>query len=188
MKYFLVILLLVSVLPAQEINDTWSVTVTLDSSDTETRYLYFPEVSWTFGRKSGTYGFNATAQTPSNNVHAIDQFLGTVYVDSLKASTALDSIWIGFRHLDKDGYVFGDTTFFDWSNNDSTASETFLGSIVPFNRTTPTLGSSSPNGWAEFSGLLKPSHGLEFIFHHTGIGGTNDSLAVKLNLNINRAQ
>ncbi len=147
-----VILSLFLVLPAiaqDGLVHTWIDSVTLDSTDSEVLYLGF------YGRRgTGTQGFSSSAITPKNTIHLTDDLLITGYVDSLKASTAKDSITIKVESLDKDGYPLNDVLWFDFTNNDSASSAVQIAAYIPFNRTTPTLGVTNPTFWVDLTDWL----------------------------------
>lgn len=175
-----IILSLCLVLPAiaqDGLVHTWTDSVTLDSTDEEILYLGF------YARRgTGTQGFSSSAITPKNTIHLTDDLLITGYIDSLKASTAKDSIAIKAEPLDKDGYVLADAVlWFDFTNHDTAATAQQISAYIPFNRTAPTLGVTNPTFWVDLSGLLKPAHAYKFTVIHTGDGATNDSSRTVLN-------
>lgn len=159
----------------------WTITVTLDSTDTEVRYLYFWNKSGLFD--TNAEGFTATAATPPKEVFITDNLLITGYIDSLKANTAKDSTTIKVEPLDKDGYPLAAAVlWFDFADHDTVASAQQISAFIPFNRTTPTLGVTNPTFWVDLTGLIKATYGLKFTLLHTGDGATNDCTSVKLNV------
>lgn len=168
---------------SQELSHTYSRTSTLDDATaSDTYYIYFDQLAWTGGLKGGGVKTDTTAGIKSPNVFN-GKYLVTFYIDSLKAGTVLDSLWGYIRPIDKDKVPFGDSLYFDFTNNDTTLTGfNYLLNQVPFNRSAST-SLTVPNGWVNISDILPPCHGVEVGVTFTQVAAT-DSAGFKLNHNL----
>ena len=181
-----ILFLLLFVLPSlgQEINHTYSRTSTLDdASPSDTYYIYFEQIRILTGGLTGGGVKEDTTAELRNTIAFNGDYLVTVFIDSLKANTVLDSIWGYVRPIDQDKVPFGDSLYFDFTNNDTTLTGfDYLENQVPFNRSAAT-SLTVPNAWANLSGTLPPCHGVEVGVTFTNVAAV-DSAGVKLNHNI----
>lgn len=159
---------------------TYQATTTLDSTDIETFFLGLPGDTW-----FANSGQSTAAITPSNGVDLIDQLLITGHVDSLKASSAVDSLYGWVVGMDKDGYIVNDTLFYDFTNHDTTSAIQYFDASAPWNRAGVAVqGTSLVQFWIDLSGLLRNYHAFKFGIGRVGDGTSADSVLVTQNIAI----
>ena len=150
-----------------------SASVNLDSTDSEVLFFEF------YSRSQSA--FSSTAPNPADAVRLTDHLIVSGRIDTSEASAALDSISVRIDFFDHNGYLIGDVLWLDFGNNNTSASEV-ENAFVPFNRTTPVVGTTSATFWCDLAGLMIAAHGIKFTIAHDAFGVGTDSYAVTLDV------
>jgi len=178
----ILILLLFAVQAFSQVTHTFQSSNTFhDGNTSDVFYLYFPEPSMIAGRiAGGNRGINSdTTATNANTVMFNNKYTAVGYLDSLKASTVIDSIWGRVRPIDFDKKPFGDYYYFDIANGDSAVAIDYVENAIPQNRDasdTPTSATFSIN----FDGILPLCNGLEIEIGMSQIAAA-DSVRCRMN-------
>lgn len=164
---------------AQNFTYSFSASVELDSTSVDTLYLGF------IGEGSGDAQFRTSSVNPKNHQYFTEHLFVTGTIDTVASADGphpRDSLAVMVIPIDRDGYAITDTTYFDFTNHDTTGTKAYLGTYVADNDAAVTTNITPVAFWVDLAGWIRAGYAGAVFYVDQVTTGVNAKSSVTLNV------